>query len=142
MLWLMGKQADKPGSEKRKRLVLAVCECARLALPYVLQGEILPLKAIETAEAWAQGTEGVTLEMVRDAADAAYAYAAYAYAAVYAAAYAAAAFAAYAAYAAYAATYATYAATYTTYAAICRETLKQCADIVRRHYPTTARRDS
>jgi hypothetical protein len=32
MLWLLGKKAGKPGSAKRKKLVLAACKCARLAL--------------------------------------------------------------------------------------------------------------
>ena len=100
MLWLLGRLSGKPGSKKRKRLVLCACECARLSLKYVPKGEDRPRKAIETAEAWARG-EGPTIEDVRAAgyaaADAGYAaaYAAYAaddaaYAA-YAAAYAAAA---------------------------------------------------
>src|SRR5512141_427970 len=91
-LWL----AAKAGVE-RKRVVLAACACARTALKRVPAGEGRPLAAIELAERWARGEEGVTLEQVRTAADAA-AYAAAAYAAY--AAYAAAAYAAYAAYAA------------------------------------------
>ena len=92
MLWLAGKWC---GDEtQRKRLVLAACECARLALPYVKDGETHSLKAIETAEQWARGADGVSLADVRRAADAGYAAAdaaaADAYAADAAAAYAAA----------------------------------------------------
>jgi hypothetical protein len=159
MLWLVGKLSGKSGSLARKKLVLAACQCARLSLKYVKKGEIRPLKAIETAEAWAREDEGVSLQDVR-AADAAYAayaayaaaYAAYADAAAYAAyaaaayaAYAAAAYAAYAAYADDAAAYAAYAAAddaaaYAAYAddaaAYARiSVLKECADIVRKFYP-------
>ena len=133
MLWLLGKLSKGPRSKSRKRLVLATCECARLALKHVSKGENRPRLAIETAEAWTKGE--AILSQVRKAAYAA-AYAAYtaAYAAddaayaAYAAAYAA--YTADAADAAYAAAYAAYAA-YTAK----KETLKQCADIVRKHYP-------
>jgi hypothetical protein len=54
----------------RKELVLVACQCARLALPYVDAGEIRPIKAIETAEAWTRGE--VELEEVKGAANAAY----------------------------------------------------------------------
>ena len=33
MLWAVGKLAGPPGSDSRRPLVLAACECARLALP-------------------------------------------------------------------------------------------------------------
>ena len=143
MLWLLGKLSGKPGSDSRKKLVLAACGCARLSLPYVPKGEIRSLRAIETAEAWARGDAGITLQMVKAAAYAAYA----AYYAAYAAdAYAADDAASYAAYAAYAAaadayaaddaaSYADYAAYYAAYAAARKATLKKCADIVRQHYP-------
>jgi len=114
MLWLLGKLSGEPESDSRKKLVLASCQCARLALPYVKLGDERPLKAIETTEAWARGEGKVTLADVRNAADAAYAYAA-------AAAYANAA-AAYANDAAYDATKRS-------------DVLKQCADIVRKYYP-------
>ena len=80
MLWLLGQNAGEPGSDERRPLVFAACECARLALPYVAKGEKRPLKAIETAEAWARGDAGVTLDDVEKAAYAATdaAYAAYA----------------------------------------------------------------
>jgi len=71
MLWVMGKLSGEPGSEKRKKLVLAVCECARLAP----QGDAR-LQALETAEAWARGENNVTLDDVRAAAYAASAAAA------------------------------------------------------------------
>ena len=118
MLWLVGKLAGPPESDSRKALVLTACECARLALPYVRKGETRPLKAIEAAEAYARGDAEVTLQDVR----AAYAAddAAYAYAAAYAFAYAAA--------------YATAAAAAAAYAH--KSTLKDCADIVRKHYPS------
>ena len=154
MLYHAGKLAGEPGSDARRPLVLAACECARLVLLRVKAGETRPLLAIEAAERWARGgADAPTLQEVRRAADAAYA------AAAYAAAYAAyaAADAAYAAYdaadaaAAYAAADAAYAAAYAAYAAADAaydaadaaaaaeaaraKTLAICADIVRKHYP-------
>ena len=112
MLWLCGKLSGEPEGEERKRLVLVACDCARLALPHATDPQVLV--AIETAERWVNGR--ATIQDVRDAANAA----AYAAAnAAYAAAYAAANAAANAAYVA-------------VYAAV----QKQCADIVRKHYPT------
>ena len=150
MLWLLGRLSGDPETDSRKKLVLTACQCARLALPYVKEGEDRPLKAIETAEAWARGVSGVSLVDVRAAANAAYvaanaAYVAYvaanaaAYAAANAAAYAAANAAAYAAnaaaYAANAAANAAYAAANAAaYAAANAATLGKCADIVREHY--------
>ncbi len=98
LLWL----AAKAGVDRR-RLVMAACACARLALVHVPPGEERPRVAIETAEAWCRGE--ATIEQVRKASrnvDAAYAAAA--------AADADAADAADAAYAAYAADAAAYAA--------------------------------
>jgi len=139
----------------RKKLVLAACQCARLALRYMPEGETRPLVAIETAEAWCRGN--ATLQQVRDAAadatatayayattDDAYAATAYAYGAAYDAAnatdaayaYAAATYAAYAYGAAYDAAYdAAYAyGADAAYAYDVREkTLRKCATIVRRH---------
>ena len=109
MLWLLGKLAGKPGEAKRRKLVLAACSCARLSLPHVSAGEMRPLKAIETAEAWARCASNVSIEDVHAAADAADA------------AYAAAA--AYAAYAADART----------------TILARCAALVRQHYPKAPR---
>ena len=97
LTWLYGRLLAR-GHVRREPLVIAACLCAREVLHLVPAGEERPLRAIETAEAWARGE--ATTDAVREArrvAYAAYAYAAYAYA--YAAAYAAAD-AAYAAYAA------------------------------------------
>ena len=134
MLWLIGKMSGKPESAKRKRVVLCACECARLALVHVPDGELRPLKVIEAAEAWARGK--ATIEEVRKARSVACAAdAAYATDVAYAAAYAAAC-AADVAYAAADAAYAAYAAYAADVAADARKkTLKKCADIVRRHYP-------
>ena len=130
LLWLCGRLSSKPESDGRKKLVWVACQCARLALPYVKKGEDRPLKAIETAEAWATGNAAI--DDVRDAADAA-ADAAYAAADATTDAAVYAADAAYAAYAAAgAAAYAAYAAAYATGR---KKTLKQCADIVRDQYP-------
>ena len=148
MLWLIGKMSGESCSDKRKKLVLTACKCARLALKHVPEGEKRPLQTIETSEKWAKD-EGVTLAEVHDAADAAYAAAdadAAAYAAAYAAAaaaYAAAADADAAAYAAAAAdaadaadaAYAAADAAYAAADAARKETLAKCADIVREFYP-------
>ena len=143
MLWF----AVRIGVDK-KLLVLAACACAEPALKHVPDGEDRPANALAVARAWCAGK--ASLKAVRKAAaaadaaaadaaayaDAADAYAAAAYAAYAAdadAAYAADAYAA-AAYAAYAADDAYAAADAAAYAAK-KGTLKQCADIVRKHYP-------
>ena len=133
MLWLIGKI-----DPDHKKLVLTACKCARLALKYVGGGETRPLKAIETAEAWAMGEDGVTLDDVRDAADAAAYAAADAADAADAAALAgdAAADAAFAAAdAAYAPYAAPFAASYAALAGVRKKTLKKCAEIVRKDWP-------
>ena len=99
MLWLVGKFAGEPWSDGRKPLVLAACECARLALPYTKDPRVL--KCIETTEAWTRGE--ATEKQVRAAAAAADA--------------------------------AADAAAYAAGAAAGSEVLKQCADIVRKHFP-------
>ena len=63
MLEMLGKVSGLPGSDKRRPLVLAACDCARLALPCVPKGETRLLAALEAAERWARG-EGVTREAV------------------------------------------------------------------------------
>lgn len=68
MLWLLGKWCGPPDSPSRKKLVLAACACARLALPHVKAGESRLLKAIETAEQWARSENTVKLQDVRIAA--------------------------------------------------------------------------
>ena len=50
MMWLAGRVAID-----RRPLVLAACDCARTALVHVPSGEMRPLRAIETAEAWCRG---------------------------------------------------------------------------------------
>ena len=122
MLWLAGRMSGKPETASRKRLVLAACACARLSLKYVKKGENRPRVAIETAEAWAKGKEGVTLEKVKSAS--------YASAAAYA--YAASSAASSAAYAAYADAY---DAADAAADSARTKTLSACADIVRRFYP-------
>ena len=138
MLWLLGELSDKPESDSHKRLVLTACQCARLALPYVEAGELQPLKAIETTEAWAKGEGNITLADVRKAAPHASYYAANA--AYYAANAAYAANIAHASYAAHAASYAAYAAAsaaraYAASSAARLKTLAKCADIARQYYP-------
>jgi hypothetical protein len=137
MLWLLGKLAGGPRSKSRKLLVLAACDCAELALKYVPLGEDRPKEAIETARKWARGE--ATIAQVRKTADAvaaATAYAVNAAKAAYAVNAAKAAYAVNAATAAYAAYWAAYAAYWVTAKATAKkETLKKCADIVRKHYP-------
>ena len=132
LLWL----AAKAGVDRR-RLVMAACACARLALVHVPPGEERPRVAIETAEAWCRGE--ATIEQVKEARrNAADAYAAYASSPAYAAAaYAAAAAAAAAAYASSpasspaAAAYAAYAAADAADAAADSRALKEAAELVR-----------
>jgi hypothetical protein len=132
MLWLAGRLSGPPESASRKKLVLAACACARLSLPHVPAGEERPRIAIETAERWARGVKGVTLDQVRSVAGAVYDASAYydaadarwsATAAATAAAAAASAVDPAAAFSA------------SAYAA----TLKICADLVRKHYPQPPR---
>ena len=146
LLWFAGKL-----DIDRKVLVFVACQCARLVLKNTTDKRVL--KCIEITERWTADNAMIE-EMItarRDAADAAdaAAYAAYAYAAAYAAyAYAAAAAAAYAAaadaadaaaaYAAYAAAAAADAAAYAAADAADatrKETLKICADLVRKYIP-------
>ena len=125
LLWLIGRLSGPPDSESRRRLVGAAADCEALALPIFearYPGDTRPRVAIETARRYARG-EATAEECGTAAAYAAYAYAAYAYAADAAAA-AAAADAADAADAAYA-----------TYRSGRARVLRECADIVRQHYP-------
>src|SRR5690606_8268922 len=62
LLWI----AARLGVDRRL-VVTATCQCARLALPHVPEGEDRPLKAIEAAERWVDGL--ATIEEVRQAAD-------------------------------------------------------------------------
>ena len=134
MLWLAGKLCRTVPA--RKRLVLAACACARTALKYVPKGEGRPLVAIQTAERWARGTHGVTLDDVHVSADAAGVAAGVA---AGAAAYAAWA-AAYAAWpAAYAAWPAAGAAAYAVSAAARIKASARMSNIIRKHYPNPPR---
>jgi hypothetical protein len=68
LLWL----AATAGID-RKRLVMAACACARLALVHVRAGEEIPRITIETTEAWCRG--GATIDELREARRNATAYA-------------------------------------------------------------------
>ena len=151
MLWIMGRLAESPDSASRRRLVLAACECARLALRYVPPGETRPRIAIETAEQWAQRAGQINLADVRAAAWAAGAARAAAWAAGAAGAAGADAWAARAAgaaaRAAWAAAWAAGAAWAAAWAARAAgaagaagaDALRQCADVVRQHCPRPPR---
>jgi hypothetical protein len=159
MLWLAGQYVGEPWSDVRKPLVLAACGCARLVLPICEQRDFgchrTTISCLDIHEAWARG-EPVLRERMVSEREAAYTYSAslasdaaaasVALRQAAAAASAAAAVASAAAAPAYsdAAFYAV-AATYRAvdaYCAINAETatslnvLAQCADIVRKHYPT------
>ena len=113
MLWYAGKKSGPVGDERRKKLVLAACECARLALPIWEKrypDDKRVRDCIETAEKWARNE--ATLEALQVSRRNCYATAAYA------------ADAAYAAYASAA-----------TYSATKNKVLAECAKIVRKHYP-------
>ena len=155
MAWLLVKAQDQLGIT-RQQIIPALCDCAELSLKYFEEkypNDNRPRKAIETARQWAKGL--ASEKDLRAAAAAADAAAAAAYAAAdadaayaadadaYAAAYAAAAAAAAAAYAAAyaadaaadAAAAAADAAADAAYAAAKKQTLKKCADIIRKHFP-------
>ncbi len=133
----------------KKLLVLASCDCAELALPYVLEGEDRPRIAIETARAWCDGNATqkdvrAAYAAAKDAYNAYNAAASAAYDAAATDAYNAAANAAYAAAAAataataYVAAYTAYATAYSAaaYSATAydarHKTLKRCANLVRK----------
>ncbi|MGB0973328.1 MAG: hypothetical protein ACPGVG_20605, partial [Mycobacterium sp.] len=128
LLWLLAECGADHAT-----IVLAACDCARLALVHVPEGEDRPRLAIEAAEGWARG-DGTTLEQVKRAARAARA----AYAAANAAAYPAV-FAAYSADAdaAYSAADAAYAAAYATDAAYAADAAAhaELARLVRARFP-------
>ena len=69
LLWFCTHMIGQPGWPTHQQVVLASCQCARLALRYIQPSERRPLKAIETAEAWARGE--ATLEQVQRAGHAA-----------------------------------------------------------------------
>lgn len=122
-----------------RSIVLAACDCARFALPFIPDEteRADSCTRIETAEAWTRGE--ATLEQVRAAADAAadtVSYATHATTAIHSAAYAtvAAAYAADAAHSAAADTVAAHAAAAAT-AAARQVTYRTCANIVRSRIP-------
>ena len=136
LLWWIGRTLTAgPMRAERRPLVRAMCGCVRLALPCVPVGEHRPLAAIEVAERWAAGDDGVTRQQLLVAAASAYdayeAYEAYikaddaAYAAV-AASYAASAVFAESSYSA-----ADASAAYAVTAVVRAFTLCACADLVR-----------
>ncbi len=115
LLWILGKNAGPPKLKGRKKLVLASCRCARLALPYTKDRRVKACLA--TAERWAKGKASIKdLRTARAAA-------------------AAASYTAAVAYVGNAASY-TAAAAYAAFATERTNTLTQCADIVRQFYPT------
>lgn len=134
MLWY----AERVGVELR-RLVWVACQCARLTLRHVPDGEPRPRRAIEAAEAWAEGRDWVTLADVRAAAAEAAAAARWAETTAPWPAEAAWA-AAEAAWASEAATFAAEAATAAAEAAHTEvaeaDVLAECATICRREWPT------
>ena len=69
LLWFCAHMIGKPSWPTHQQVVLASCQCARLALRHIPPEETRPLKAIETAEAWARGQ--ATVEQVRNAGHAA-----------------------------------------------------------------------
>jgi hypothetical protein len=138
MLWY----AARVGAD-RKTLVLAACDCAELVSDlWPESGREACQAALDTARAWAGEEDGVTLRDVQDAAAAASssAYAASsssADAAASSSAYAASSSSAYAASSSSSDAAADAAAAAAACAASAREdTLRQCATIVRRYWPT------
>jgi len=117
MLWLLGGLSGPSGSEKRKKLVLASCDCAATALKYSGENRKVAEKAIRSTRMWARGK--ASIEDVRAASDSASDSASASEAASEAASYAASDSASDSAAEAtsYAATYAAYAAAYAAYAA-------------------------
>ena len=148
MLWLLGRLSGPPESKKRKKLVLASCDCAATALKYSGENRKVAEKAIRSTRMWARGK--ASIEDVRAASDSASDSASASEAASEAASYAASDSASDSAAEAtsYAATYAAYAAAYAAYAAYAAsaasaaartKAFKRCANIVRKHYPIAPR---
>lgn len=69
LLWFCTHMIDQPGWPTHQQVVLAACQCARIALRHVNSREKRPLEAIVTAEAWAHGE--ATFEEVQRAGHAA-----------------------------------------------------------------------
>lgn len=140
LLWLAGT-----GGVDRRLVVLAACDCARLALSHVPEGDLRPLRAIEAGEAWARGQSlHLRASYAYAYADAVAAYAASSYARYAASAsYASASYAFYATAATDAASYAACAAAYAATAdatAARAASLAACADLVRARIPAETMR--
>lgn len=120
MLWLLGRLAGEPGSDARRRLVLCACDCAETAREH-WSDDVRPAceLALTTASAWARRQHGVTLDDVQAASWAAFGSADAAYWA-----------------ASDAASWAAAATSRAASRAAASQVLRQCADIVRRHYPS------
>ena len=68
MLWLVGKLSGEPGSDSRRKLVLAATKCARLAFKYVRkESRAVVRKCYKTAEAWGRGDPGITWLVLQNA---------------------------------------------------------------------------
>ena len=137
MLWLAGRVcpplAERPTPE-RARLVLAACDCAELARPHwTVKTALVCERVLDLARRWARGDVSVSLAMLRDVADGAYDTDAAGDAAAVAAGAAYAADAAGTADAAGAAAVAAGAADAAD--ATSQRVLRECADLMRRHYP-------
>src|SRR5712671_6889835 len=65
LLWFCTHMTNHPGWPTHQQVVLAACQCARLALKYIPPDERRPLMAILTTEAWARGE--ATFEQVQRA---------------------------------------------------------------------------
>jgi hypothetical protein len=69
MLWWVAMTiAADLESPARRRLVWVLCQCVRLAVPYLVDQDGKS-RMLDTFEAWARGDAGVTLKDVHDAAD-------------------------------------------------------------------------
>jgi hypothetical protein len=126
LLWMLGRVAGPPDSDSRRALVACCREVARLAWPFVRDGNLATKIALcdhIVSEYVDRRADLEDIRAVRNETCAAAYAAAEADEAAYAAAYAADA-------AAYAAAYAAYADDATR-----RKILSRAATIVRRHYP-------
>ena len=126
MLWFAGRVAGgEPNSPERLKLILATCDCARLALGHVPAGKEFPRQATSATENLATGT--ATLAQLKAATRAAWPCGAtgavwddWATETVWSAG----------------ASWVAWATGATWFTGAARATvLRQCADIVRRHYP-------
>jgi hypothetical protein len=58
MLWLAGRLSGKPGSHRRRKLVLAACDCAELGRAHWRGPE--PAEALGAVRAWAAQSRRLT----------------------------------------------------------------------------------